>query len=71
MTTANDSDDPNQYVATITKKWNGWLGSGLADADAFIINFKPSFNLSIEEKALIFSSAFLIDLMYYENGGSG
>ena len=70
VTTADESDDPNQYVATITKKWNGWLGSGLVDADAFVINFKPSSNLSIEEKSLIFSAAFLIDLMYYEDGGS-
>ena len=72
-------------VATVTKKWNGWLADGVVDADSFVVDFDPLASLpsddssttssssrrvlSIEEKALVLSSAFLIDLMYYENGG--
>ena len=70
VTTAKESETPDRCVATITKKWNGWYATGVLDADAFIIEFEPSIVISIEEKALIFSAAFLIDLMYYENGGS-
>ena len=70
VTTASEAENPNQCVASITKKWNGWFGSGIVDADAFVIHFEPSVIISVEEKALIFSAAFLIDLMYYENGGS-
>ena len=70
VTTAKESDSSEHCVATITKKWNGWYNSGVLDADAFIIDFEPTVSISVEEKALIFSAAFLIDLMYYENGGS-
>ena len=35
------------------------------DSDNFSVNF--SHDLSIDEKILIFSSTFLIDLMYFEN----
>ena len=71
VTTAEESEtNPNRCVAKITKKWNGWYNSGVLDADAFVIDFEPSISISIEEKSLIFSAAFLIDLMYYENGGS-
>ena len=65
-----ESENPNRCVATITKKWNGWVNSGVLDVAAFIIDFEPSISISVEERALIFSAAFLIDLMYYENGGS-
>lgn len=70
VTTAKESENPNRCVATITKKWNGWVNSGVLDVAAFIIDFEPSISISVEERALIFSAAFLIDLMYYENGGS-
>ena len=70
VTTAKESESPDQCVAKITKKWNGWYNSGVLDADAFIIDFEPTISISVEEKALILSAAFLIDLMYYENGGS-
>ena len=68
--TAKESENPNQCVATITRKWNGWFASGIVDAESFGIDYKDSNTLSTEEKALIFSAAFLIDLMYFENGGS-
>ena len=70
VTTAKESENPNRSVATITKKWNGWVNSGVLDVAAFIIDFERSISISVEERALIFSAAFLIDLMYYENGGS-
>ena len=46
---------PNQCVATITKKWSGW--------GCIVIDFErdsSSVILSMEEKAFIFSAAFLL-----------
>lgn len=53
------------HVATITKIWGGFCRGSVLDADNFVIDFY--LNMSVEEKTLILASAFLIDLMYFEN----
>ena len=55
------------HVATITKLWNGCCRETILDADNFVIDFY--LNMSVEEKALVLATAFLIDLMYFENSG--
>ena len=52
-------------MATITKLWGGCCRETVLDADNFVIEFY--LNMSVEEKALILASAFLIDLMYFSN----
>jgi len=59
-------DESNErQVATITKKWGGLCTETLLEADSFLIEYHDR-NLSVEEKALVLSSAFLIDLNYFE-----
>lgn len=55
------------HVATITKMWGGCCRDSVLDAGNFVIDFY--LNMSIEEKALVLATAFLIDLMYFENSG--
>ena len=45
----------------------GCCRDAVLDADNFVIEFL--LNSSVEEKALILATAFLIDLMYFENSG--
>ena len=54
-----------RQVATITKKWGGLCTETLLEADSFLIEYHDQ-NLTVEEKALVLSSAFLIDLNYFE-----
>ena len=61
------STENGSQVATITKLWSGCCREAVLDADNFVIDF--NFNMSVEEKALILATAFLIDLMYFENNG--
>lgn len=58
------STDNGEHVATVTKKWGGFCREAVLDADNFVIDFLR--NMSVDEKALILASAFLIDLMYFE-----
>ena len=53
------------HVGTITKLWGGCCREAVLDQDNFVIDFY--LNMSIEEKALILATAFLIDLMYFTN----
>ena len=55
------------FQATITKLWGGCCRDAVLDADNFVIEF--ILNTSVEEKALVLATAFLIDLMYFENSG--
>ena len=52
-------------VATITKLWAGCCRETVLDADNFGIEFY--LNMSVEEKAMILATAFLVDLMYFSN----
>jgi len=52
-------------VATVTKKWGGLCTEALLEADSFVIHYTDP-DLSVEEKSLILSSAFLIDFNYFE-----
>jgi len=61
------SIDNGNQVATITKLWGGCCRDAVLDADNFVIEF--ILNTSVEEKALVLATAFLIDLMYFENSG--
>ena len=53
------------HVATITKLWGGCCRETVLDADNFVIEFY--LNMSVEEKAMILATAFLVDLMYFSN----
>eukprot|EP00095_Tigriopus_kingsejongensis_P001702 maker-scaffold1305_size49401-snap-gene-0.22 protein:Tk01702 transcript:maker-scaffold1305_size49401-snap-gene-0.22-mRNA-1 annotation:"phospholipid scramblase 2" len=53
-------------VATIVKKWMGCCRETLIDADNFVVQFKDS-AMAVQDKVMILSAAFLIDLMYYES----
>ena len=61
------SQENGGQVATITKLWGGCCRDAVLDADNFVIEFL--LNTSVEEKALVIATAFLIDLMYFENSG--
>ena len=63
--TAKERTDQDQVVATVTKKWGGLCTEALLEADSFFIEYLDR-NLTVEEKSLILSSAFLIDLNYFE-----
>ncbi len=53
-------------VASITKKWLGVCRESALDADHFVVDFAEGAALEAEDKALVLSAVFLIDLMYYE-----
>ena len=59
------SVDNGSQVATITKLWGGCCRETVLDADNFVIEFY--LNMSVEEKAMILATAFLVDLMYFSN----
>ena len=63
------TSDSGVRVATITKKWLGFCREGAADFDRFVVDFVRGAELQAEDKALLLSSVFLIDLMYYEGDG--
>jgi hypothetical protein len=52
-------------VARVTKRWLGVCAEAAIDADRFDVDFVQP-DMSVEEKTLILSTVFLIDLMYYE-----
>ena len=54
-----------QEVGIITKKWSGLFKEAFSDADNFGIQFPPG--LSVEQKALLLGSVFLIDFVHFEN----
>jgi hypothetical protein len=53
-----------QRLAVITKEWDGALKELFTDADTFLVDFAT---VSLIERALILSSALLIDLSFFEN----
>ena len=59
------SVENGSHVATITKLWGGCCRETVLDADNFVIEFY--LNMSVEEKAMILATAFLVDLMYFSN----
>lgn len=54
-----------QEIALIEKKWTGLLKEAFLDADNFRVVFNDS-TLSEDQRLLLLSSAFLIDLQYFE-----
>ncbi|XP_059095682.1 phospholipid scramblase 1-like [Tigriopus californicus] len=54
-------------LATIVKKWMGCAQETLMDADNFMIEFKT--DVDVRDKAMVMSTAFLIDLMYFDTDG--
>lgn len=55
------------HQATISKKWIGCCHESFLDADNFAVEFVDI--LSADQRAMILSASFLIDLMYYEEQG--
>ena len=52
-------------VGTVSKEWAGFTQEMQSDADNYVIEFNG--NLRSDQKALILSSAILIDYIYYES----
>ncbi len=51
-------------IGKITKKWSGLLQEGFTDADNFGVSF--SFNLPVNQKAILLGAVFLIDFVHFE-----
>jgi len=56
-------------VGTITKVWRGWGAEAFTDSDNFRLDLDQA--VSNEDKALLLGATFLIDFMYFEEGGGG
>lgn len=56
-------------VGKVQKKWSGLLKEVFTDTDNFLVEFSPT--MTDGEKALLLSTAVLIDLQYFENKGRG
>ncbi len=59
--------DSGVKVGNITKKWLGWCREAAMDADHFIVELEDGAGLDVADKALVLATAFLMDLMFYEN----
>eukprot|EP01080_Neovahlkampfia_damariscottae_P010225 gene10225-2645_t len=57
-----------KQVGKVHKEFSGLIKEMFTDSDNFTVNFDD--DLSLNEKILIFSSTFLIDLMYFEDSKS-
>lgn len=55
-----------QEVGVITKKWHGFLKEVFTDADQFYVDF-GKMQWSLNQKAVIFSSAISIDFDFFED----
>ncbi len=55
----------NREVGKIQKKWSGLLKEMFTDTDNFLVEFGP--DLSERDRALVLSTAILVDLTYFEN----
>ncbi len=52
-------------VASIQKKWSGFLSEMFTDKDKFLIDYKAS-DLSEDERRVILAASVFIDLQYFE-----
>lgn len=59
----------DQEIGKVLKQWSGALKELFTDSDNFLVEFSAT--LSDRERALILSTAILIDLQYFEGKGSG
>lgn len=59
-------DTSGREIATISKKWAGFLKESITDADRFTIDFATS-QLSLDQQAVVFAAALSIDFDYFEN----
>jgi hypothetical protein len=53
-------------VATIQKKWSGSLTELFTDKDNFVISYADP-KLSVDEKIIMLSTCFMVDIIYFEN----
>jgi hypothetical protein len=58
-------DTTGSEVGSITKKWGGVAIEAMTDADNFHVVFPPQ--ADPRARAILLSSVFLIDMMYFEN----
>jgi len=57
-------------LAKISKKWSGIGSEMFTDRDNFLVEY-PDPALSADERALVLAAAVYIDMMFFENKGSG
>lgn len=62
------SPDEKTCVGKITKQWSGMAKEVFTDADNFGVVFPV--DLDVKAKATALGAVFLIDFMYFEDGGS-
>ncbi len=58
-----------QELAIISKKWGGILKETFSDADRFGVTFSSP-NLTLEQKATIFSTAITVDFDFFEDNSN-
>lgn len=60
----------NQKIGSVKKRMSGVLTEIFTDRDNFVVEYDSS-EISYEEKVIILSLSFMVDLIYFEKKGSG
>lgn len=65
-----DVENRGRTIGSVKKRMSGILTEIFTDRDNFVVEYKSK-DLSFEEKVIMLSLSFLVDLIYFEKKGSG